>query len=422
VCSLAITFDGYDLVVYGTTIPSLLEEWEIDTAQAGAIGSVTLMGMLVGALLVGTVADRLGRRRALLGSLIWFSLFMGLCAFAPSPEVFGALRFLCGIGLGGLMPTVAALVIEYAPRGRSTFTYALMQSGYALGGILAASLAIPLIPAVGWEVMYLIGAAPLVLVVPLAWKFVPESLEYLVLRGRHAEARELANRLDVPVPAPAARDAGPSGGLRDLFRGRYGLASVLFWIASFSGLLLVYGLNTWLPQIMREAGYPLGSALSFLLVFNLGSIIGSLIGGRVADRIGAKPVILVAFTLAAVSVTSLSLEPPMWLIYVLLAVGGYGSIGTQNLINSYVTSYYPGAVRATGIGWALGVGRLGGILGPYLGGVILASSLGLNWNFYLFGVVALVGALLIGCVPRSPVGPVPGTDGSRAPLLEGDRV
>ena len=161
---------------------------------------------------------------------------------------------------------------------------------------------------------------------------------------------------------------------------------------------------------MREAGYPLGSALSFLLVFNLGSIVGSLIGGRIADRVGAKPVIIVAFALAAVSVAALAFRPSMALIYVLLALGGYGTIGTQNLINSYVTSYYPGAVRATGIGWTLGVGRLGGVLGPFVGGLVLASSLGLNWNFYLFGAIALVGALIVTFVPRSPVGDAARTD------------
>ena len=241
---------------------------------------------------------------------------------------------------------------------RTIDTQTLMQSGYAIGGILAASLAIPLIPAIGWHVMYLIGAAPL-----------------------------------------------------GLFTGGYRPATVLFWIATFCALLLVYGLNTWLPQIMRQAGYPLGSALSFLLVFNLGPIVGSLVGGRVADRVGAKRVIVVAFAFAAVSVAALSLEPSMMLIYLLLALGGYGTIGTQNLINSY----YPGPVRATGIGWSLGVGRLGGVLGPFAGGLVLASSLGLDWNFYLFGAIALIGALIIAFVPRSPAtGPAVTADPAKA--------
>jgi AAHS family benzoate transporter-like MFS transporter len=404
ICSLSITFDGYDLVVYGTTIPSLLKHWGISPAEAGAIGSYALIGMLIGALLIGTVADYIGRRRALIGCLVWFSVFMAVAAAAPSPGVFGLVRFLCGIGLGGLMPTVAALVIEYAPKGRGTFTYVLMQSGYALGGILAASLGIALIPAVGWQVMYLIGAAPLVLVVPLAWKFVPESLEYLVSRGRHDEARALAAKLDLPPTAfGAAPAADRSRGPQKLFVGGYSLGTILFWMATFCALLLVYGLNTWLPQIMRQAGYPLGSALSFLLVFNLGSIVGSLIGGRVADRTGTKPVIVVSFALAALGVAALSAEPATVLIYVLLALGGYGTIGTQNLLNSYVTSYYPGTVRATGIGWSLGVGRLGGILGPSIGGLILGSSLGLDWNFYFFGAIAVVGALVVAFVPRSPL-------------------
>src|SRR5882757_2272125 len=201
-CAFAVTFDGYDLVVYGTTVPSLLADWHIGPAQAGAIGSYALIGMLVGALLAGTVTDIIGRRRILVLCMVWFSVCTALCAFAPNAEVFGLLRFVAGIGLGGLMPTAAALVVEYAPAGKHNLTYAAMQSGYAVGGILASALAISVIPALGWQVMYLIGAAP-VLAVPFALRWLPESLEYLVLRGRTDEAAALAMRLGVEVPVIA---------------------------------------------------------------------------------------------------------------------------------------------------------------------------------------------------------------------------
>jgi AAHS family benzoate transporter-like MFS transporter len=401
-CGLAIAFDGYDLVVYGTTVPSLLEEWAISPTQAGQIGSYALIGMLLGALLVGTVTDTLGRRKTLIGCMTWFSVFTGLCAVAPSPEVFGALRFVAGIGLGGLMPVACALILEYAPPGRRNLTYVIMQSGYAVGGILAASLAIPLIPAVGWEIMYVIGAAPVVLIVPLALKFLPESLEYLVARGRTAEAAELARRLGVDVPATPVTDGRRThwyDSVRTLFVADYRRGTLLLWVASFCALLMVYGMNTWLPQIMRAQDYPLGSALSFLLVFNLGSIIGSLAGGRAADRKGSKPVIVLAFLLAAVSIGLLSLRSPMIALYALFAVAGYGTIGTQNLINAYVGRYYPTGARATGVGWSLGVGRLGAIVGPVAGGLVLDSGLAANWNFYLFAAVALVGLLATSLVP-----------------------
>ncbi|MFD9741840.1 MFS transporter [Umezawaea sp. NPDC059074] len=398
-CGLAIAFDGYDLVVYGTTIPSLLKEWQIGPAEAGRIGGYALIGMLVGALLVGTITDLYGRRKTLIGSVTWFSVFTALCAAAPSPEVFGALRFLGGIGLGGLMPIACALIIEYAPAEHRNLTYVVMQSGYAVGGILAASLAIPLIPALGWHVMYLIGAAPVVLIVPLALRYLPESLEYLVSRGRTDEAAALAKRLGIAVPPAPPAGARWYDGVRTLFSGEYRRGTVLLWIATFCALLMVYGMNTWLPQIMRAQDYALGSALSFLLVFNLGSIVGSVLGGRAADRIGSKPVIATAFLLAAVSIGLLSLKAPTIALYALFAVAGYGTIGTQNLINVHVGRYYPASARATGVGWSLGFGRLGAILGPIAGGLILGSGLSATWNFYLFAAVAVVGLAATALIP-----------------------
>jgi AAHS family benzoate transporter-like MFS transporter len=406
-CAFAVTFDGYDLVVYGTTVPSLLAGWHIGPAQAGTIGSYALIGMLVGALLVGTVTDLIGRRRILVLCMVWFSIGTALCALAPNPEVFGLLRFVAGIGLGGLMPTAAALVVEYAPAGKHNLTYAMTQSGYAVGGILASALAIPVIPALGWQVMYLIGAAP-VLAVPFALRWLPESLEYLVLRGRIEEAAALALRLGVEVPVisvPEKRNWLTS--LRELAAPGYRMGTVLLWLASFSSLLMVYGMNTWLPQIMRQADFPLGSALSFLLVFNLGSIIGSAIGGRAADLLGSKPVVAVSFLLAVLSIALLATRPSTVAIYILSGVAGYGTIGTTNLLNVFVTRYYPPTSRAVGIGWSLGVGRLGAILGPVLGGLVLASGASYVWNFYLFAAVAVIGLVATGLVPvarRAPAG------------------
>lgn len=403
-CGLAITFDGYDLVVFGTTVPSLLHEWRISPAEAGSLASLALVGMLIGALLVGTLTDILGRRKMLLLSVVWFSVFMVLCAMAPSPGWFGAFRLLGGVGLGGLMPTAAALVIEYAPPARRNLTYALMQSGYAVGGILTAAVAIAVIPDAGWRVMYLIGAAPLLLVVPLAYRWLPESLEYLVLRGRRDEALALADRLGVPLPE-AREDEGRRhwySGVQELVTRGHRAGTLLLWVACFSALLTVYGLNTWLPQIMKAAQFPLGSALMFLLVFNLGSIIGSVIGGRLADRVGSKPVVVASFLLGAVSILLLATRPSTWAMYVLLAVAGHGTIGTQNLINVYVTRYYPAHARSTGIGWALGIGRLGAIVGPSIGGLIIDSGAAWQWNFYLFAGVAVIGVFAAGFVPLSP--------------------
>ncbi|HEX6382811.1 MAG TPA: MFS transporter, partial [Acidimicrobiia bacterium] len=176
--------------------------------------------------------------------------------------------------------------------------------------------------------------------------------------------------------------------------------SVLFPLASFCGLLLVYGLNTWLPKIMQKAGYPLTSSLAFLVMLNVGAVIGALSGSTVADRLGAKVVTAAGFVVAAAAVLLMSQGLSIGTLYVVVAAAGLGSVGTQILLNGYVASYYGTDHRASALGWTLGIGRLGAILGPTVGGWLLASSLGVNWNFYTFAIAATAGAVLVMCVPK----------------------
>lgn len=387
-CFATIVFDGYDLIVYGSVIPDLLEyePWGLTPQRVGTIGSVALAGMLVGALAVGTLTDLIGRRKVLLVCLVWFSVAMGLGAVAPSAAIFTACRFLAGLGLGGVMPTTVALTVEWAPKDRHHLFNALMFSGYSVGGILAALLAIWFLPDYGFRMLFALGALPLVTVVPLAYRYLPES-------------RDFQPRAEKPA-------ASGAGGLRralpmTLFTRQRLVASVLFPLASFCGLLLVYGLNTWLPKIMQKAGYPLTSALAFLVMLNVGAVIGALGGSAVADRLGPKRVTAAGFLVAAGSVLLMSRGLSVGTLYVVVAAAGLGSVGTQILLNGYVASYYGPEHRASALGWTLGIGRLGAILGPTVGGFLLASSLGVDWNFYGFAVAAVVGAALIAFVPTA---------------------
>jgi AAHS family benzoate transporter-like MFS transporter len=378
VCFATIVFDGYDLIVYGSVVPKLLEyePWGLTPQRVGNIGSLALAGMLIGALTVGALTDLVGRRTVLLGCLVWFSLAMGLCAIAPSAGLFAAARFLAGLGLGGVMPTTVALTVEYAPADRHHRYNAVMFSGYSVGGVLAALLAIWFLPGHGFRFLFGLGMLPLITIVPLAWRYLPESRQF------------------------AAGKTKSTGGLpRALFSGPKLAASVLFPLASFCGLLLVYGLNTWLPKIMQKAGYPLTSSLAFLVMLNVGAVIGALSGSAVADRLGAKLVTAAGFVVAACAVLLMSRGLSVGTLYVVVAAAGLGSVGTQILLNGYVASYYGADHRASALGWTLGIGRLGAILGPTVGGWLLASSLGVDWNFYTFAVAATAGAALILCVP-----------------------
>lgn len=235
VCWLAIIFEGYDLIVYGTVIPSLLHDkaWLLNPAQAGALGSYAVIGMLFGALIVGTLTDFVGRKVTLISCVTLFSTAMGGCALAATPALFGILRFIAGLGLGGLIPTATAVTIEYAPPRWRTLTYTVMFSGYSLGGIIAAGLAIPLIPAFGWRIMFWIGVAPLVLVVPVALFFLPESIGFLLAKGRREEAEIIARRFNLHLDTTVHPVTERWSALKTLFTRRVLLATVSFWIATF---------------------------------------------------------------------------------------------------------------------------------------------------------------------------------------------
>lgn len=408
-CFATIVLDGYDLVVFGATLPVMLRDpsWDMTTAQAGAIGSYALVGMLVGALAVGALTDRLGRRKVVLGTTAWFSVAAGLCAVAPNPEVFGALRFLCGIGLGGMLPTAIALTSEYAPAARRQVYNSVVHVGYSTGGVVATLIAIPVLPAVGWQVMYLIGAVPALVLLPLAYRYLPESPAFLVAHGRHDEARALALRHGLDPDdvlgresAPATRATATTGpGLRatlgELFGPGYRRRSVVFALVGFCGLLLTYGVGTWLPEIMRSSGFALGSALSFLLVLNLGNIVGSLLVARIADRVGSRRVVPAAFATGAVCLVLMAFSPPAVVLYLLVALVGFGAMGAQILVNGFVAASYPARIRATGLGWVVGFSRLGGIAGPLVAGLVLASGVGVGWNFAFFAAFATAAVLLL---------------------------
>ena len=413
-CGFAVGFDGYDLIVYGTVVPALLEyqAWGLTPERVGVIGSYAIIGMLVGALLAGTVTDVIGRRKALLICVTWFSIFTAACGVAPSPEIFGLFRFLAGIGLGGLIPVATALTLEYAPGHRRNLIYTAMMATYNVGGILAAGLAILLIPRFGWQIMFLIAIVPLLIVVPLGLKYLPESISFLVAQGRRDEAESLSRRFGVPMQEVAktveqeeatASHEGKLNGLKTILSRLYFLRSVAFWAASFCGLMLIYGFSTWLPDTMTRAGYSVGSALSFLLLFQGGAVIGNLVAGGLADRFGTKIICGLFFAIAAIGISMLSIKMPLVLTYLFAGVAGAGVFAAMVLVYSYIGQYYPASSRATALGWAAGIGRTGAIVGPILGGFLAGAGLAVPWGFYSFAIAGVIAALIIFLLPKSPM-------------------
>ncbi|MFJ8257887.1 MFS transporter [Peribacillus asahii] len=409
ICFFCILADGYDLGIYGAVLPSLLEyqPWGLSAAQAGTIASYALFGMLIGAIFVGTITDFIGRKWTLIVCVTFFSLTMIGCALATSPEIFGFLRFIGGIGLGGVIPTASALAVEYSPPHRRSLNYVLMFSGYSFGTVLGAILAILLLDSYGWRLMFWIGALPL-LVVPVMIKFLPESVSFLLYRNRKEEAEAICKRYQMDLSffmdqeEKNKKDSEKEKkSIKGLFSKQYLRATLFIWLVYVMGFYLVYGLNTWLPQIMRELGYSLNSSLSFLLVMNFTAGVGAIFASTIADRLGSKKVIGVSYVLAAICAFCLTLgAPPIAVTYLLVGIAGFGSVGNTQVMNAFVTKYYPAHTRATALGWGLGIGRIGAISGPILVGVLLSMNVNLIWSFYTFVIAGVIAAIAILLVPN----------------------
>lgn len=404
-CFLAIVFDGYDLVVYGAIVPKLLayEPWGLTPVQTGAIGSYALAGMFIGAILIGYLTDIVGRRKIMMVSIASFSLLMLLTAWAPTPELFGLFRFLAGLGLGGVIPTAIALTVEFSKSNRRNFNNALMFSGYAVGGILAALLSLAFLSSLGFQGMLALGGIPLVAVVPLLFKFLPESPAYLAAKGDREGAQRIISDygLDQLPPARVEGDAPEKGRFRTLLTGRLLGAMILFCLAGICGQTLVYGLNTWLPQLMVIAKYSLASSLTFLLTVNIGAVVGVLVSSRLADKFGPRKVTATAFACSGVALVLMGTGiMPLPAMYFLVGVVGFGSVGAQILVNGFVATYFSGATRATALGITLGIGRIGAVLAISGGGVLVAANLGNFINFSVWAIAAAVGVIAVLTVPN----------------------
>ncbi|MEV0372151.1 aromatic acid/H+ symport family MFS transporter [Streptomyces sp. NPDC050636] len=403
-CWLAVFFDGMDVSVYGAVMPHMLDDpgFGLTPGAAGTIGSWTTFGMLIGSLATGTCTDWLGRRPVLVASVLLFSAGSAVCALAGSPGPFGAGRFLAGLGLGGLMPICLALVMEFAPPRRIALATGLLMTSYHVGGMLATGLGLTLAPAFGWRWVFWAGVLPAFVAAPLLLRLLPESPGVLLAKGRTAEADAIADRYGIARPVPADAPAQGAKGRLDVIRALFHpgarWATPLLWLASFCGLLLIYGVNTWLPQMMRASGYGLTSSVSFLLVINAGAIAGMFIAGPIADRYGPIKIAVVWFLLTAAGALLLGTHLPLALTYVVVAATGVVLFSAQVMVYAAANRVYPAPERATGIGWVTGIGRTGAVVGPWLGGTLAASGNG-QLGFTVFALAGVMGAVAVGLLP-----------------------
>ncbi|MBB4184276.1 AAHS family benzoate transporter-like MFS transporter [Sinorhizobium terangae] len=397
-CALLLVVDGYDVFVAGTVLPTLIGEWGLSKPEAGALQAWALFGMMFGALVFGPLADRIGRKKGITISFMLFTVSTLLTGLTGSPGEFKLFRFIAGFGCGGLMPNAVALMNEYAPRRLRGTMVALMFSGYSVGGMVAAGLGIGMIPQYGWKPMFFMAALPLLMLPFILWKL-PESLGFLIRQGKQDQAKRIYRKIDSSAPLGNgdrlvfSETEGASASVLELFRHQRTLRTIMLWVAFFCCLLLVYLLSSWLPKVLQEAGYAEKASLLSLFSLNFGGMVGAIAGGWLGDRFGLPKVVVSFFVAAAASIALIGFNLPAGLLFLMVFVAGATTIGTQILLYASVAQLYNLSVRSTGLGWASGVGRIGAIVGPTLGGVLLAQEFPLQQNFLIFSIPAAISAL-----------------------------
>jgi AAHS family 4-hydroxybenzoate transporter-like MFS transporter len=398
-----VLMDGFDVQAIGFVAPALLRSWNLEPAALGPIFGAGLLGMLAGSTSLGMLADRIGRRPVLIGATFFFALSaLATAATRSVPEML-ALRFLTGLGIGGVMANAVTLASEYCPDTRRASLLMGLSCGFTAGAILGGLLAAALIPRAGWQSVFIAGGLLPLGVAVLLIRELPESL-YLLLARRSERSRiehwlkRLAPELAVhPTAAPVLPEtAAAKSSVLDLFRAGQGLRSALLWGVSFTNLLNLFFLANWLPLLATRMGYSdsLGVVLGTLL--QAGGILGALTLGPLIDRLGFYRVLAPAFLLGAVTIAAVGMPGlPVSLECAAVLLAGVSILGGQPGINALAASIYPTHLRATGVGWCLGIGRAGSIAGPVLAAQLIARHSS-NENLFLFAAIpAALSALMI---------------------------
>lgn len=403
-CFLLIVIDGYDIAVTGAALPSIMKEMGVDASTAGFMASSALGGMMVGAIFMGALSDRIGRRWTSSICVSLFSVFTAAAGFTQEPVSFSVMRFIAGIGIGGIMPSIVSQMTEYSPRRIRNFLTTVIFSGYAVGGILAALIGKQFIVAYGWQVVFFAAGVPVILI-PFILKTMPESLSFLIARRSTWQLKKIvkeiapgesANFPEESVAQYYERTASIS--VAQLFKDGRGMSTVMFWIAFFTGLFMVYALSSWLTKLMAMSGYALGSALSFVIALNIGAVAGAIGGGWLADRFHIKWVLVGMYALGAVFLYMMTFNISTEARYLVIGAAGASTTGAQILAYAYTGQFYPMSIRSTGIGMASGIGRAGAIVAPLLIGMIVSLKLPLTHNFLVIGAAGIIGALALACI------------------------
>lgn len=399
-CALILVLDGLDTQLIGYLGPAIATEWSVPVEQLGPIFSASLVGLMIGMLVIGMIADIIGRRRAILVSVFLFASCTLLTAIADSIGSLVTYRFLAGIGLGGAMPNALALTGEYSPRRLRATISIIIVSCFSLGSILGGLVAALLLEDFGWRAIFVFGGVlPLVLLPLLVWKL-PESLHFQVLRQRdHSKVIALLKAIDASFDLPHGTRLIADNSVRNvptkqLFTDGRTEGTLTLWLVFIMNLMVFYFLQNWLPTILVDSGLPIRSAVVITTLIPFGGIAAGLIAGPLMDKYDAYKVLGGLYVSALIFVPAMGMVSSHW-IALMTFCAGFCVSGAQKSLITLAVIFYPTSVRSTGIGWVQGIGRLGSILGPLTGGMLLGFGWDIDKLFLLAALPLLLAAVMI---------------------------
>jgi len=405
-CALVAMSDGFDTQSIGLVAPDIASAWRVNPASFGLVFGAGLFGALVGALLFGLCGDRFGRRPSLISAVSLFPIVTLVTPLTTSVDGLLVVRFLTGLGLGGALPGVIALTSEFTPQRMRATVVSLMFCGFPLGAVVGGIMAAKLIPLFGWQsVFYLGGALPLLLI-PLFALRIPESARYLTINRDYARLRPILERMGSRVRAEdiAPEPAAIRSPATSLFTEGRARGTLLLWATLFLSLLVSYVLVNWVPVMARQSGVSSVGAVLGVVVLNLGGIFGCLVMGRITDRTRRPALVLGAgYTLGGISVGAIGLTGASVTSFLIVTfVGGFLALGAQFSTVAFSANFYETALRSTGVGWAAAAGRIGAIVGPVIGGLLIGTGMTAPRLFVLTGLASFAAAAAAFALARRP--------------------
>lgn len=402
VTGLGWLFDSMDTGLIAFILPVLAKEWGLAPGQMGLIGSIGLIGMALGAVVSGTIADRIGRKKVFTITVLLYSIASAFCALSWNYQSLLVFRFLVGFGLGGELPVAATLISEYAPsRVRGRFIV-LLESFWGLGWIAAACIAYFFIPLYGWRMAFLIGALP-ALYVCLIRMHMPESVRYLLAHGRIGEARQivvsLERQLHVPVaPFVSEKETVPvvaKASFRELWKKPFASRTIMLWLVWFGINFSYYGIFMWLPSLVFQQGFTVVKTFEYVLIMTLAQLPGYYCAAWLVDKIGRKYTLSAFLLFSGVASYFFGHASTAAALMMWGSVMSFFNLGAWGVLYTYTPEQYPTAIRALGSGWAAGFGRFGGMAAPMMVGALLARSFGFASVFYMFALVFAAVAVIV---------------------------